>query len=437
MDVLSKLKCLVPPAIKFFVRRYYLLFQEWLLIQNVRLEQKDTLLKLKDKQQIRCVFFALFEEIWKVDNVYRLMDGNSRFEPIILVCPIVNYGYDNMVKRMNCCFEYFKNKGYRTLKSYNESDNSYVDVKKDINPDIIVYTNPYKGLIDDRYYITNFPDVLTIYAPYYFGEWNKYPIMYDLLFHNLLWRYYLETPLLGELSKKYSRNKGRNTVVVGYPGIEKLIERDYVSPSNIWKESEAYKKRIIWAPHHTIEEKEVCNYSCFLKYSDFMIKMARKYEDKVQFVFKPHPLLRNKLDLLWGKEKTDKYYSCWEEMPNTCLKDGDYVDLFRTSDAMIHDSGSFIAEYLYVNKPVMRTMNGRSLSEEFNPFALSCLEQYYLGYSEEEIEMFIQNVIDGVDPLKEQRTKFVNEVLMSEGSPSQNIIDDILESIDNQILYRN
>ena len=27
-----------------------------------------------------------------------------------------------MVKRMNCCFEYFKNKGYRTLKSYNESD---------------------------------------------------------------------------------------------------------------------------------------------------------------------------------------------------------------------------------------------------------------------------------------------------------------------------
>ena len=242
MGVLSKLKCLVPPAIKLFVRRYYLLFQEWLQIRNVRLEQKDTLLKLKDKQQIRCVFFALFEEIWKVDNVYRLMDGNSRFEPIILVCPIVNYGYDNMVKRMNCCFEYFKNKGYRTLKSYNESDNSYVDVKKDINPDIIVYTNPYKGLIDDRYYITNFSDVLTIYAPYYFGEWNKYPIMYDLLFHNLLWRYYLETPLLGELSKKYSRNKGRNTVVVGYPGIEKLIERDYVSPSNIWRRVKLIKK---------------------------------------------------------------------------------------------------------------------------------------------------------------------------------------------------
>ena len=55
----------------------------------------------------------------------------------------------------------------------------------------------------------------------------------------------------------------------------------------------------------------------------------------------------------------------------------------------------------------------------------------------QDIEVFIQNIIHNIDPLKEQRTKFVNEVLMPKGSPSQNIIDDILDSIDNQILYRN
>ena len=44
---------------------------------------------------------------------------------------------------------------------------------------------------------------------------------------------------------------------------------------------------------------------------------------------------------------------------------------------------------------------------------------------------FIQNVINGVDSLKEQRTKFINEMLMPKGSPSQNIVDDILDSIDN------
>ena len=104
---------------------------------------------------------------------------------------------------------------------------------------------------------------------------------------------------------------------------------------------------------------------------------------------------------------------------------------------MIHDSGSFIAEYLYTNKPVMRTLNNVPLEKMYNPFAIKCLDQYYKAYNEQDIEQFIQNVINGVDPLKEQRTKFVNEVLMPNGSPSQNIIDDILDSIDNQILYRN
>ena len=64
------------------------------------------------------------------------------------------------------------------------------------------------------------------------------------------------------------------------------------------------------------------------------------------------------------------------------------------------------------------------------------LDNYYKASNIEDIEQFIQNVINDVDPLKEQRTNFVNEVLMPKGSPSQNIINDILDSIDNQILYR-
>ena len=92
---------------------------------------------------------------------------------------------------------------------------------------------------------------------------------------------------------------------------------------------------------------------------------------------------------------------------------------------MIHDSGSFVVEYLYVNKPVMRTVNDVPLKEQFDDFALSCLEQYYMGNNEQDIEVFIQNVINNIDPLKDQRTNFISEVLMPKGSPSQNIINDI------------
>ena len=162
-----------------------------------------------------------------------------------------------------------------------------------------------------------------------------------------------------------------------------------------------------------------------------------KYKSEVLFSFKPHPLLKNKLDILWGKEKTKEYYDKWASMENTSVNEGDYIDLFLSSDAMIHDSGSFISEYLYVNKPVMRTLNEVEESEKMNDFAMECIANHYLANNEQQIEQFIQNVINGIDPLKEQRTKFVNEVLMPNGSPSQNIIDDILDSIDNQILYRN
>ena len=165
--------------------------------------------------------------------------------------------------------------------------------------------------------------------------------------------------------------------------------------------------------------------------------MAKKFEDKALFVFKPHPLLRIRLNLLWGKDKTDAYYLQWETMPNTSINEGEYVDLFLKSDAMIHDSGSFLTEYLYTHKPVMRTMNDVDPKTMYNDFALDVLDVYYKAYNELDIEQFIQNVIDGVDPMKEAREKFYKERLLPPNSklPSENIINDIIDSIKNQRVF--
>lgn len=409
--------------------------KELYYIESSKRNHQRALCKLVKKEKIKCVFFALFDSVWKYEDVYRLMLDNPRFEPVILVCPVANYGRDNMFLRMKETYDFFKKKGYNVIKSYDEISNTYVDVRKDINPDIIFYTNPYHNLIDARYFITNYRDLLTVYVPYSINNSCAYDANYNLILYNLLWRYYLPTVCHQNYSVEYARNKGVNVVVSGYPGIEPLID-GRVPCDKDWKEKNN-KKRFIWAPHHTIEPVGVVYYSCFLQYCDFMIEMANKYKNEIQIVFKPHPLLKNKLYLLWGKDRTDEYYSKWLQMPNTNLNDGDYEDLFLTSDAMIHDSGSFISEYLYVNKPVMRTLNGIDESDKQNGFSLECISNHYLANNAHEIEQFIQNVIAGIDPMKEKRTKFINEVLMPNGSPSKNIIDDILDSIDNQILYRN
>jgi DivIVA domain-containing protein len=63
-------------------------------------------------------------------------------------------------------------------------------------------------------------------------------------------------------------------------------------------------------------------------------EFAEKYADRIQWAFKPHPLLRDTLYQHpdWGKERTDAYYGRWESMPNTQLETGAYVELFKQSD---------------------------------------------------------------------------------------------------------
>jgi hypothetical protein len=404
-------------------------------IDTIPSKQRDALKMLKNKKKLRCVFLALFEDTWKCDKVYQLMNNNKRFEPIILVCPIVNYGEKNMISRLNSAYSFFSSLGYKVIKSYDEKTNTYIHIE-DLAPDILFYTNPYEGLIDDRYYITNYSQYLTLYVPYGFNPSNDYNLTTNLLLHNVVWRFYCEsrahlTYIQG------NRVNGRNAVVTGYPGIESLIDPSYIIKENNWKITNKRVKRIIWAPHHTIAPIGNVNYSCFIQYADFMLEMAEKYQDQVEFVFKPHPLLKNKLEEIWSKKKVDNYYKQWSVKPNCNIVNGNYIDLFLSSDAMIHDCGSFLIEYLYVNKPVMRTLNDVPLENLYNPFAQKCLEQYYFARTKQDIELFILNIINEIDPLKEQRTKFINEVLIPKGSPSQNIIDDILDSIDNQILFRN
>lgn len=417
---------------EFILRLYHFFKSYYIYNLIVPRKYKKAINKLTTEEKpIRCVFLALFDSVWKYDGVYRLMQKDPKFEPIILVCPVINYGYDNMVKRMNDCYDYLKNKGYNVVKSYNYENDSYIDLLNGLNPGILFYTNPYKGLIDDRYYIDRYPNVLTVYVPYAVQDSIPSEMGYNLDSHNRFWRIYTLTDYHKSYSEQLAINKGRNVKVTGYPQIEKFIKDDYTPSDKCWKQYNTKKKRIIWSPHHTLEAVGPVDYSTFLKYSEFMQNMVEKYKEQIQWVFKPHPLLRNKLDLLWGKEKTDNYYAFWETNENTSFVNGDYVDLFLSSDAMIHDCGSFIFEYLLVNKPVLRPLNNIALEQLYNQFALECLDNYYFAKSEEEIEDFINMLISGDDPKKEKRTEYFNNKVVGckNMTPSQMIVEDILTSI--------
>jgi CDP-glycerol glycerophosphotransferase (TagB/SpsB family) len=164
-----------------------------------------------------------------------------------------------------------------------------------------------------------------------------------------------------------------------------------------------------------------------------MFNIANEYEGKIQIAFKPHPMLKNKLydQTCWGKEKTDQYYDSWENLPNGQLVLGDYMDLFLNSDAMIHDSGSFLIEYIYTGKPVLHTNRDEHITDRMNDFGILAFNLHYHAKKEEDIRAFIEDVLKGKDEKRQEREAFLASALSppNHKSASENIYDEIVKQL--------
>jgi hypothetical protein len=400
------------------------------LIKKAPQRHQKALEKIRKKDIIKVAFFLTHESVWKYDVLFDLMLRHSKFEPVVFVCPVVDYGPENMLIEMNKAFKAFKNKGYNVVKTYDNETGTYLDIRKTFSPDIIFYTNPYESLQDYRYYIKYFPDTLTCYVPYAIMTVN-YGFIYDLDFHNLVWKIFSETPVHKEIVSNLQRNKGQNSIVTGYPGFDELLINKTINET-VWKNKNAALKKIIWAPHHSMTElNKVSN---FLEYYDFFLELAVNYKDKLQIAFKPHHLLRVKLesDSYWGKEKTDVYFKKWESLENGQLEDGDYTALFLTSDALIHDCGSFMAEYLVTGKPSLFMVRDETIMQYWNTFGEKAIAAHYQSRNKEQVIDFIENVVlNENDWMKEQRDNFVQDTLIPKNKRTAS--ENILAYLESQI----
>ncbi len=391
--------------------------------------------RLEGKERLDVAFFLTIPGMWKSDYLFRALRENPRYHPYVVVYPYsVFKGFDR--EEVDATVErtrhFIEDKGFECIVPYNARNGRWEDVRKTLKPDIVVFTTPYKD-IPPQYFIYNFRDVLTCYVPYGFSSLNLYKVNYDLIFHNLVGIHFVETEIHRETAMAHSRNRGENVVVSGYPGTEVFLHKEY-EPVDVWKVQEKRKKRVIWAPHHTIDGDFAI--SSFLLYSEPMLQLAREFSESVQFVFKPHPLLKFKLQRIWGVGKTDEYYRCWQEMANGQLEESSYVDLFLTSDAMIHDCGSFTTEYLFTRKPVMYLVKDYDFVEKFSTFGQMSFNNHYHGRTVEEVRSFIADVvIGGKDTMREQREEFFERHLAQGGKlPSERIVEILDATIKGDII---
>ena len=373
--------------------------------------------RIRKKNTITVAFVLSDLAKWKTESLYKRMKDHPRFNPVIFVIPFLKYA--NADATLEKLKDYLREKGY----DYYLPDNNQ-KISDFLVPDILFYQQPYRNRINrNKEYWHNLRSLFCYVS--YASHTNDSTWYLDRPMLNLAWQVYFENELVKDLAAKVMTNKGINCCVTGF-ALADLFLSDKIE--NPWKKQDKQKVKIIWAPHHTFRDYDHFNSSTFMLYQEYMLSLAAKYKDDIQIAFKPHPVLLSKLYDRWGKEKTDEYYSLWDKGENTQLIMGDYVSLFMSSDAMIHDCCSFTVEYHYSRKPVMFLVRDENLPDEFNFFWKMAYDLHYKGRCEQDIDSFVRNVIAGKDELREAREKYFNDYLLPPygNTVADNIINAIL-----------
>ena len=368
--------------------------------------------------------------MWRNQRLYDLMAADSHFCPHVVIYPFPGFVDSEKRKSVQVLSDFFNSISVPFVDlSLEESPGQYI--KDYFDPDIIFYPQPYNRLYRCDLDSIFFEDRLLSYVPYATNTINEEWLFNERLC-NVAWRLYYSTEEDRLNAKRYSLNKGRNVRIVGNVVADSFLSGKYKSP---WKDTGNKRKRIIWAPHYSITSGGPLYRSSFLSLHSIMLEIADRFQSDIQFAFKPHPRLATELykHPEWGKERTDAYYSKWASGLNTQLETGSYIDLFMTSDAMIHDSVSFTAEYHFSLNPVLfTTADVERDKKQLNGLGKKAIDAHYLGFSAQEIISFIDNVVlNGNDSMLEKRSEFFNKYLLPPGrdTVAGAIHQDIVESI--------
>lgn len=384
--------------------------------------------RISQKEQITVVFLVDYFETWGALDVYHFFANDSHFEAkvcVVLNCVNGRYQFDKFVNT------------YASLLENNISPVLTYDLEKrqnltwnqlNINPDLIFCNDPYVNQLEQMRIPNITLDKLLLYIPYcYHTEDNESHSLVlsqvDLPSHNLFWKRFETTKSALDDGEKYSHIGNSNMVFSGYAKMDQLLKRlELISTTNnMWKyatDSDAKSvKKIIYAPHHSFPKLNgLIKQATFEDNYNAIYELAKKYQSNTSWIVRPHPQLGNRCEavgFMTANEYTE-YLNKWDALPNAQVcQYGGYFDYFVQSDAMIMDCGSFIAEYLYVNKPLLFL---KSDYARFNSLGQKCIDCYETvsGKDIAGIEHFItETVIGENDCKKNSRKQTFNELFVN------------------------
>lgn len=361
--------------------------------------------RIARKDKIAVGFVLYDSSMWCGDDLYKFFAEDEHFEPTIFMCLRDDHSELELIdKDFWHGVEQFKSRGLNVVAV---SDKNFSLPEQDL----LIFLTPYFETLPESFQLLNLTArTLLFYVPYSYqlSQWYAYlsfPIMY--LARKVFW----ESKAALDLFRKHCAQGAARGYYSGYSRTDIFFKHDEEFRFE-WKMACPDAKKIIWAPHWSINEG--IRYSTFQWNYQFMYEFAKAHPE-TSWVVKPHPNLffsAVQSGLFASTEEFEKYLQAWEDLPNAKVVTGGYYQgLFVTSNAMIHDSGSFIAEYQFVNKPMIFLTRD---TQKFNTLSEGIMNVSYLvdGRDLDRIAELMQKIfIEGDDYKADERKKFFDDQL--------------------------
>ena len=399
----------------------YFDFSQYKTLKN---NYKKIVKRLKSSDKINVVFVVSDALKWKMQPLYDLMSESSLYTPTIAIA-IADYqmrlSKGEKEEILNNNYKYFKDKGMNCFLAYGTEQDEPINMKE-YKPDIIFYQQP-DILAQNLHPYTVSEYALTCYLPYFVPSYGIINIDCND-FHSHLFRYYVLNKESEKIYKKYMKPINYNIYATGHTVFDEISKRKSTLNNN--------DSFVIYAPHCAIKHPKIRpneNYSTFL-YTGVPILNYAKEHPEINWVFRPHPELKNVLWTIgWPPKMIDDYYEEWEKLSNYSNVDGDLIDLFLNSKALITDCDFLLTEYYGTGKPIIH-LTSPDCKVWPSSISAEIFKSFYTVNNKYDLFKYINDVIiKGNDRKIKERENILLKYNMANTDAAKNILEELSTTI--------
>ena len=368
----------------------------------------------KNKERIKVVFLVAESTKWNGDSLYKLLEKDSRFSPIIVYIPLHTRINTDQTDDFHC--QFFEARGYNFAAI---SSGAKV---RDYKPDIVFYQQPWLLEMEPDLNPMNVSQhALCLYFHYGIVAASENLDDYSL-FIKTLYRYFVFNATV----KEHLKTKDiHNTIVTGHPKMDAYLEPVKTCP---WKDERKFK--IVYAPHHSFKSSFLrlqLQWATFDWNGRELLEWAKAHTN-TEWILKPHShfraaVIRNEI---MNEAEIEEYYNEWNKV-GAIYNQGDYFDIFRTADLLITDCGSFLTEWLPTGKPCIHLLTENEAQKNRSLVHENSSRHYYKVKNIEELEATMEMlVVRREDPLAKARIQDAKTVPLD---CAKNIYQWLVETI--------